>query len=144
MSTGTRIPTITWTFGKRLEAARKLAGISQDQMAEELTKRGIKKGHAAVNRWEHDQTQPRDLFTLVEAWSEITDVDELWLLKGEQFSKRGNSTRSSRRGRGVTRGATRPGPSRPGGNPQPAPDEERGRLPIAAGGAEHPGYERAS
>jgi transcriptional regulator with XRE-family HTH domain len=90
MATDLRIPSVivraeikNWSFGRRLMEARKLAGISQEQMTVELSYHGVNVKHAAVNKWEHDLSQPRNIFDVVEAWAKITDVPDLWLLKGD-------------------------------------------------------------
>lgn len=68
-------------------------------MAEQLTARGFEYKHAAVNRWENDQSQPHRVLDIVQAWSEITDVDINWLLWGDdELNTRGNLTPRKRNG----------------------------------------------
>lgn len=92
MSTETKkIP--TFSFGERLAKARKDAGFTQKQMAYELDV-----SEATIAKWETDGGQPRDLFGIVEKWSDLTGIREDWLIFGSDltvsggFSKRGFST----------------------------------------------------
>lgn len=64
-----------WTRGDRLAKARRLAQLTQEEMAERL---GTTK--QSVSNWENDVTQPRDLAGVVDQWSEITRVPAAWLL----------------------------------------------------------------
>lgn len=111
MATGTRIP--TWTFGERLAKAREDADLTQEEVAEKF---GV--GHATIAKWERNKAQPRDIFTVVARWSEITGVSEIWLMHGERSEMRGSSTRSKRK----ARGGERPGNARPGGATRPVFD----------------------
>lgn len=67
------VPTLT--FGERLGISRKKAGLNQEQMAEKL---GV--SPATVAKWETDNGQPRDLFKVIDRWSDITNIREDWLI----------------------------------------------------------------
>ena len=64
-----------WTRGDRLAKARRLAGLTQEEMADRL---GTTK--QSVSNWENDLNQPRNLTGIVDQWSEITHVPAAWLL----------------------------------------------------------------
>lgn len=63
------------TIGDRIRAARKAAGLTQDQLAEDL---GRSKG--AISQWENEQGQP-DLY-LVAAMCERLKVSADYLIRG--------------------------------------------------------------
>jgi hypothetical protein len=77
-------------------------------MAEKLLEMNETRGYRprrasskSVAKWENDKDMPTRLLEAVNMWSEITGVDEAWLLKGDEWSKkRGNSTRNNRTGPG--------------------------------------------
>lgn len=56
MSTATQYSEPEWTLGERLAKARKVAGLTQEQMAREL---GIKESTLAA--WEVGRNQPRKM-----------------------------------------------------------------------------------
>lgn len=76
---GTRVPTIEITLGMRLQAARKLANITQDEM-------GLMLGctRRTVSRWETDQTAPPAVLL---AYAVATDVNLGWLKTGKASSE---------------------------------------------------------
>lgn len=73
MTTATRIP--AWTLGDRLAKARKLAGLSQQELADALYV-----SRNTVNNWENDHTRPSG--RKVAAWALRTGVDPVWITSG--------------------------------------------------------------
>jgi len=69
-----------WTLGDRFAKSREYAGLTQAEIAVELTVRGIKTSESAVAAWERDRNQPRRLYTVVRVWADITSVNADWLL----------------------------------------------------------------
>ena len=63
-----------WTFGDRLRKAREHRKMEQSEMADAL---GVSR--AVVSKWERG-SQPRNLFEVVQRWSEVTGVPAQWLL----------------------------------------------------------------
>lgn len=63
-----------WTRGDRLEKARELAGLTQEEMAERLD---VKR--TTLSAWERDDSQPRDVDWVMTRYSEETGVDLAWL-----------------------------------------------------------------
>jgi transcriptional regulator with XRE-family HTH domain len=79
-----RIP--VFTFGERLEKARKDAGILQDEMAERFDV-----SPATISNWETGARKPVfGEIELASRWAKETDCDEIWLLKGVIFAKDGS------------------------------------------------------
>ena len=66
---------LTLTFGERLAKARRLAGMTQTQMAVRL---GI--GRRSLVRYEDDTMTPNQAICI--AWSVVTDVPTEWLETG--------------------------------------------------------------
>jgi transcriptional regulator with XRE-family HTH domain len=64
-----------WTMGERLAKARKEAKLTQAQIARQL---GV--SPATVAAWEVNRNHPRDVLALVHRWSEITEVDIMWII----------------------------------------------------------------
>lgn len=68
-------PVPVWTLGDRLTKAREHAGLTQQQMADQL-----QIGRRSIVRYESDRTPPR---SIVIAYSAVTAVP-LWWLDGPQ------------------------------------------------------------
>ena len=66
---------LTLTFGERLAKARRLAGMTQTEMADRL---GI--GRRSLTRYEDDTMTPNRAICI--AWSVVTDVPTEWLESG--------------------------------------------------------------
>lgn len=64
---------LTQTFGERLAKARRLADLTQAEMADRL---GI--GRRSISRYEDDMIAPNRAVCI--AWSVVTDVPVDWLL----------------------------------------------------------------
>lgn len=64
---------LTLTFGERLAKARRLAGLTQTELADKL---GI--GRRSISRYEDDTVPPNRAICI--AWSVITEVPVWWLL----------------------------------------------------------------
>lgn len=92
-----------WTLGDRLTKARKLAGMTQDEMAEELDL-----SHSTIAKWEVDAGQPRNFMKRIQQWADLTGVPAAWLLGVEESNLRGSSTRSNHTGPGRNSLSMRP------------------------------------
>lgn len=68
--------TPTWALCERMAKARRFAGITQDDMAQQL---GV--NPATINRWEKGTTKAKRAEVI--AWSVITGVELAWL-EGEE------------------------------------------------------------
>lgn len=68
-----RIP--AWTLGDRLNKSRRAAGISVQDMAEQL---GVNR--RTVTNYEQDHTEPR--FPTIKLWADLTGVPAAWLRYG--------------------------------------------------------------
>jgi transcriptional regulator with XRE-family HTH domain len=88
----------TFTLGDRLAKARSLAGISAQEMANQL---GVSRN--TISNYENDRTTPPR--SVVILYAELCDVPEWWLL-GEPITKSGTIERykSGRTASGVTDG----------------------------------------
>jgi transcriptional regulator with XRE-family HTH domain len=64
-----------WTLGERLAKARKEAGLTQEEMAEELDV-----SHSTVAKWEVGAGQPRNFMKRLQQWADLTGVPVGWLL----------------------------------------------------------------
>ena len=64
-------------FGKRLAAARKAKGWTQDRLSKEL-----QCSQSAVSRWEQSNRAPEDLLDKALEYAEILGVNPIWLLLG--------------------------------------------------------------
>jgi transcriptional regulator with XRE-family HTH domain len=70
-----------WTWGDRLAKARRLAGLTQTEMAVQVAGRMDKSvSKQTISNWENDLNQPRELRTLMRHWSEITGAPLSFLL----------------------------------------------------------------
>ncbi len=72
-----------WTLGDRMRKARDYAGLSQDEMGQQLaaiTGQPVK--HTTIATWERDVHQPRNLMAVLELWARVTNVDLHWLVFG--------------------------------------------------------------
>jgi transcriptional regulator with XRE-family HTH domain len=76
----TEYHTPVWSIGDRMAKARKLAGLSQEQMAEALSTPSEPVSKQTVSNWENDTNQPRRLRQRLDQWAEITGVSLAWLL----------------------------------------------------------------
>lgn len=76
---------LTMTFGERLAKARRIAGFTQQQLADQL---GV--GRKMVLAYEADARAPRRATVL--AWSYVTDVPLSWLETGEISGDSGGAT----------------------------------------------------
>lgn len=63
---------LDWTLGDRLAKARRMAGISSEEMAERLIRT-----RSTVSNYEHDRTRPT--LAVLRAWSEATGAPLDWL-----------------------------------------------------------------
>lgn len=69
-----------WTFGDRLAKAREHAGISVEQMADEL---GVSRN--TIGNYEAERTTPKA--GVVKAWALITGVSFEWIVEGRPSSE---------------------------------------------------------
>lgn len=70
-----------WTIGDRMTKARQHAGLTQEQMAKAIsTQLGQSISKQRISNWETGSNQPRRFIDVVEAWSDVTGVDQAWLL----------------------------------------------------------------
>ena len=67
-----------WTFGDRLRKARKVSGVSSDQIVATLGRASKR----SVYTWEQDINIPRDPWKVARAYSDLTGVSFDWLLTG--------------------------------------------------------------
>lgn len=86
METTTRAAmTPIWTLGDRLAKARKMAGLSQQDMADRLFI-----SRTSVNNWENDHNRPTA--RKVAAWAGVTGVDFVWITAGDDgWAPRGSN-----------------------------------------------------
>jgi transcriptional regulator with XRE-family HTH domain len=85
-----------WTLGDRLRKARDWAGITRDELADEL---GV---HArTISSYELDQTKPKKAF--LRQWALHTGVPYGWLVDGQNFHPDGDNLLHSDRYSPVTR-----------------------------------------
>jgi len=68
---------VTWTLGDRLLKARRLAGLTADELGEEL---GISR--SMISRYENDLAVPRRAVMIV--WAQVCGVDYEWLKDGDE------------------------------------------------------------
>jgi transcriptional regulator with XRE-family HTH domain len=68
---------LTWTLGDRLAKARKVAGISAQDMADEL---GV--SVSMVSRYENDKSPLRRSY--LRTWAQITGAPLDWLIEGDE------------------------------------------------------------
>lgn len=69
----------TWTLGDKLRKTRERVHLSQQEMADQLNERGLRKkpiSRALVGQWENDTAAPR--YQEVEAWASITETPLSW------------------------------------------------------------------
>jgi transcriptional regulator with XRE-family HTH domain len=79
-------PIPEWTFGERLEKARKERHLSQEDMAAIMDV-----SPATISNWETGARKPViGEIELASRWAKETDCDEIWLLKGAIFAKDGS------------------------------------------------------
>lgn len=71
-----------FTRGDRMRKSRKLAGLSQTEMGEQLA--GFNGGrpvkHSTIAAWEEERNQPRKQMEVMAEWATITNVSLAWLL----------------------------------------------------------------
>lgn len=71
-----------WTFGDRLAKARRLAGLTQAELALRL---GVSR--KTLVAWEHDATEPQKPLTVTATVAELAGVPQTWLLEGDLRSR---------------------------------------------------------
>lgn len=76
---GSNEPTApTWTFGDRLAKARRLAGLTQAELALRL---GVSR--KTLVAWEHDATEPQKPLKVTATVAELAGVPQTWLIEGD-------------------------------------------------------------
>lgn len=71
-----------WTFGDRLAKARRIAGLTQAELALRL---GVSR--KTLVAWENDATEPQKPLTVTATVAELAGVPQTWLIEGDLRSR---------------------------------------------------------